>query len=166
MRVGVNNLITNVNVQEEYKKAKNHLKKSYIALAEKEAEIPNKKNLENLEPCIRSLKLKSGAIIESVIIESTPIKTSYIEGEIVDLTGLKVTAVYSNGATRDVTDEVKCTPKNGDIIKMTDTNFLVEMQPISRISQFFPTKASVVQTILNALGNITEAAISKSIKLE
>ena len=124
----MNNLITNVNVQEEYKKAKNHLKKSYIALAEKEAEIPNKKNLENLEPCIRSLKLKSGAIIESVIIESTPIKTSYIEGEIVDLTGLKVIAVYSNGATRDVTDEVKCTPKNGDAIKMTDTNFLVEFE--------------------------------------
>lgn len=116
------------NVQEEYKKAKNHLKKSYIALADRDAVIPERKNLENLEPCIRSLKLKYGALIESVIIESTPTKTSYIEGEIVDLTGLKVTAVYTNGATRDVTLEVKCSLNNGDVIKLTDTTIDVEFE--------------------------------------
>lgn len=124
----MSNLFNMDNAYTEYKKAKNHIKKCYIALDEKDAIIPERKNLENLEPCIRTIKSKYGALIESVIIESMPTKTSYIEGEVVDLTGLKISAVYSNGASRDVTDEVICTPKNGDIIKLTDTSFLVEFE--------------------------------------
>ena len=118
----------NDRVQTEYKKAKNHIKMCYISAKNKNATIPEKKNLENLPDCIDSIISKYGALLSSVRIENAPVKTSYIEGEIVDLTGLKVLAVYDNGATRDITDSRKCTPANGDIIKLTDTSIRVEFE--------------------------------------
>lgn len=44
-----------------------------------------------------------GSTIRELRVEQQPKKTAYQEGEVFDPDGIKVTAVYANGATRDVT---------------------------------------------------------------
>ena len=123
----------NEKVQTEYKRAKNHIKKSYISLQNKGAIMPERKNLENLPPTIDSLIMQHGALLDTIIVENAPNKTAYIEGEILDLSGLKVLAVYDNGATRDITNIVTCTPDNGSVIKLTDVSIEIELNEGNKI---------------------------------
>ena len=48
-----------------------------------------------------------GSAVEKLTLESAPTKTHYEAGDKFDTTGLKVTATYANGVTRDVTKLMK-----------------------------------------------------------
>lgn len=48
-----------------------------------------------------------GSAVETLTVESPPTKTHYEAGDKFDTTGLKVTATYANGVTRDVTKLMK-----------------------------------------------------------
>ena len=52
-----------------------------------------------------------GSMVESLKLESSPTKTEYEAGEKFDPAGLKVTAAYANGITRDVTKLMKAADK-------------------------------------------------------
>jgi len=63
-----------------------------------------------------------GSTIEKLEIKTPPEKLSYNEGEVFDGSGMTVTAVYTNGVTRDVTEYVTWSeePLTGD-----DTDFMI-----------------------------------------
>ena len=48
-----------------------------------------------------------GSAVETLTVESAPTRTHYEAGDKFDTTGLKVTATYANGVTRDVTKLMK-----------------------------------------------------------
>ena len=52
-----------------------------------------------------------GSAVETLTVESPPTKTHYEAGDKFDTTGLKVTATYANGVTRDVTHLMKAANK-------------------------------------------------------
>ena len=52
-----------------------------------------------------------GSAVEELTVESAPTKTHYEAGDKFDTTGLKVTATYANGVTRDVTKLMKAADK-------------------------------------------------------
>ena len=54
-------------------------------------------------------------------ITTPPTKTTYYTGDTVDLTGIQVSAVYSNGNTADITDACVYSPANGDTLSQEGT---------------------------------------------
>ena len=70
------------------------------------------------------------ATVVGVEIKTQPTKTSYTEGQVLDLTGLVVTLTYSDGSTEDVTYSatnfadkgITISPANGDILTVADNN--------------------------------------------
>ena len=69
-------------------------------------------------------------VIESITISAMPAKTTYIEGEALDLTGLKVTVNYAD-ATSEVITDFEVTPVNGTILNLTDTKVIVAASGIT-----------------------------------
>lgn len=51
--------------------------------------------------------------LASIILSQNPTKTTYVAGETLDLSGMQVTAIYSDGVRKDVTDKVKSDPAEG-----------------------------------------------------
>lgn len=51
-----------------------------------------------------------------IAVSSAPTKTAYTAGQALDLTGLKVTATYSDNTTEDITSQCTFTPAAGTII--------------------------------------------------
>lgn len=51
--------------------------------------------------------------LASIIITANPTKTTFVAGEQLDLTGMQVTAVYSDGVRKDVTNDCLSTPAAG-----------------------------------------------------
>ena len=56
-------------------------------------------------------KAEQPCILERIELTKKPEKVSYVEGQKFNPTGMKVTAVYSDGKTRDVTDQISWRPK-------------------------------------------------------
>lgn len=52
-------------------------------------------------------------VLSSISITSNPSKTTYYKGELLDLTGIVVTAAYNSGATDDVTSSITSSPASG-----------------------------------------------------
>lgn len=69
-------------------------------------------------------------VIESITISAMPTKTTYIEAEALDLTGLEVTANYSDG-TSEVVTNFKTTPVNGTVLTTTDTKVAVAINDVT-----------------------------------
>lgn len=63
-------------------------------------------------------------VIESITISAMPTKTTYIEAEALDLTGLEVTANYDDG-TSEVVTGFKTTPVNSAVLTTADTKVVV-----------------------------------------
>lgn len=67
-----------------------------------------------------SVKNRGGAIKQKfptgILITAAPTKTAYTAGQALDLTGLKVTATYSDNTTEDITSQCTFTPAAGTII--------------------------------------------------
>ena len=66
-----------------------------------------------------------GSAVETLTVESPPTKTHYEAGEKFDTTGLKVTATYANGVTRDVTKLMK--------MKDTDKSLTAEDKSVTLV---------------------------------
>ena len=66
-----------------------------------------------------------GSAVETLTVESPPTKTHYEAGDKFDTTGLKVTATYANGVTRDVTKLMK--------MKDTDKSLTAEDKSVTLV---------------------------------
>lgn len=90
--------------------------------------------------------------VTKISIKTMPSKTIYTEGELLDLTGLVVTLIYSNGTTEDIlfkdfaTKGIVTNPSNGTILSTADkqvtithtnssrnTSFLITVHPIPKV---------------------------------
>lgn len=60
----------------------------------------------------------NGLVLTSI--SGTFTKKDYYEGEELDLTGAKVTALFDNGSTQDITDKVSWNPSEGHTLKKGD----------------------------------------------
>lgn len=58
----------------------------------------------------------------SIAVTTSPTKTAYIEGDALDLTGMVVTATYSNGDTANVTSSCAYSPANGATLTSANTS--------------------------------------------
>lgn len=61
----------------------------------------------------------------SIAITSPPATTEYSDGDILDLTGMVVTAYYVGGSTRNVTSECTFSPANGATLTTANTSVTV-----------------------------------------
>lgn len=61
----------------------------------------------------------------SIAITTPPAKTEYSDGDILDLTGMVVTAYYVGGSTRNITSECTFSPANGTTLTTSDTSVTV-----------------------------------------
>ena len=66
------------------------------------------------------------SVVELKVV-SPPIKTYYNYGEPLDLTGLRVSAVYSDDTERDVTDRIETSPANGEPILSNAVNIELDI---------------------------------------
>lgn len=63
--------------------------------------------------------------LDSIAVTTPPIKTAYQTGETLDLTGIVVTATYSDGYTANVTSDCTFAPANGTVLSQGDTSVTV-----------------------------------------
>ena len=68
-----------------------------------------------------------GSTIEKLEITTAPNKTSYVEGETFDPTGMVVTATYANGKTRDVTRYVSWSE---EALTQQDVTFTISFEHV------------------------------------
>lgn len=60
--------------------------------------------------------------LSSIAVTTPPVKTAYQTGETLDLTGIVVTATYSDGFTANVTSDCTFNPANGTVLTSSDTS--------------------------------------------
>ena len=60
--------------------------------------------------------------LTKIEVTSAPTTVEYTEGDSLDLTGLVVTAMFSDGSTEDVTSQCTISPSAGTILATTDTS--------------------------------------------
>ena len=65
--------------------------------------------------------VEAPVVLSSIEITTPPTKVEYSEGETLDLTGIVVTATYSDGSEVDVTENCTFSPANGDTLTTSDT---------------------------------------------
>lgn len=58
--------------------------------------------------------------LSSIVLTANPTKTTYVAGSALDLSGMQVTAVYSDGVRKDVTASVVSDPAEGTTLTDTD----------------------------------------------
>ena len=63
--------------------------------------------------------------LASIEISTPPAKTAYTVGDLLDLTGIVVTATYSDASTSIVSDLVTSTPPNGTVLTVVDNTVVV-----------------------------------------
>lgn len=59
--------------------------------------------------------------LSSISVSTMPTKTVYTSGDELDLTGVVITALYSDSATADVTSSCTFSPADGDVLSTTGT---------------------------------------------
>lgn len=82
----------------------------------------------------------SPLVVESIAITKEPTKTSYTEGEALDLAGLEVTATYSGDGEKKTVTDYTATPAAGTQLATTDTS--VAITYASQAASFAITVAS------------------------
>lgn len=82
----------------------------------------------------------SPLVVEGIAITKEPTKTSYTEGEALDLTGLEVTATYSGDGKKEIVTGYTATPAAGTQLATTDTS--VAITYASQAASFAITVAS------------------------
>ena len=97
-----------------------------------------------------------GSTIEKLEITTLPDKTEYTEGEIFDPTGMTVTATFSNGIVRDVTDYVSY---SAEPLTLDDTDFFISYEYV--MYQNKDGEAGVEYTAPNQVLSLTISAASE-----
>ena len=101
---------------------------AYDACEDKGATIPEEKTLANLADCIETIPGQivippEAGTLTSIVVGTLPDKTTYIEGDALDLTGLVILGNFSNGYQLDVTSG--CTFTVNDPVTYYDTKIVV-----------------------------------------
>lgn len=124
-----------MSVNSEITSLENYLSLAYSKCEDKGATIPQNKNMANLTACIDSIQ-GGGTIIPpeagtltSLVVGTLPTKTTYTEGDTLDLTGLVVLGNYSNGYQYDVTNN--CTYTCNDPVTYSDTKITASLDEVT-----------------------------------
>ena len=102
-------------------------------------------------------------VIESITISAMPTKTTYIEAEALDLTGLEVTANYDDG-TSEVVTGFKTTPVNSAVLTTADTKVVVTVG--EAIAEFEITVAAKELTLIEFTKQPTKVEYTEGEALE
>ena len=88
-------------------------------------------------------------------VTSSPTTVEYTEGDALDLTGLVVTATFSDGSTEDVTSQCIMSPAAGTVLATTDTNVNISYtyKEVTKVTSQIIIVESAVITYLSFLGN-------------
>ena len=79
--------------------------------------------------------------LDSIAVTTPPAKTAYQTGQTLDLTGIVVTATYTDGFTDNVTSHCTFNPANGTVLSSSDTSVSISY-----------TEGSVTKTTSVAIG--------------
>lgn len=84
--------------------------------------------------------------LASIAVTTPPTETEYTIGDTLDLTGIVVTATFSDGSTSVVTNDCVFSPDDGDILAMSDTtiNISLTMGTVTKTT----TQAITVDTVI------------------
>ena len=69
--------------------------------------------------------LNNSSSVSKIEVTTQPTKTSYTEGDALDLTGLVITATYSDETTSNVTEDCTFSPADGAALALSDTTVSV-----------------------------------------
>lgn len=84
-----------------------------------------------------------------------PTKTSYVEGDTLDLTGMVVTGHLSNEETIDITEDCSASPAAGATLATTDTKVTVTHTASSKTAEFAITVAELTGIEVTAPTTVT-----------
>lgn len=101
---------------------------AYGVCEDKGAEMPEEQTLENLADCIDTIPgaeviPPDAGTLESIVVGTPPTKTTYTEGDALDLTGCVILGNFSNGYQYDVTQ--RCAFTCNDPVTFSDTKIVV-----------------------------------------
>ena len=87
-------------------------------------------------------------VINKIEITTPPVKVSYVTGEMIDVSGIKVTGEYTNGDVEDITNQCTFTPAGAltvdDTVIIATYNGLEATTPI-KVTNFAPVSISISQ---------------------
>ena len=94
-------------------------------------------------------------ILMGIKITTSPTTVEYTEGDSLDLTGLVVTATFSDGSTEDVTSQCIFSPSSGTVLATTDTsvNISYTYKGVTRSTAQIIVVGSAITTYLSFTGN-------------
>ena len=90
-------------------------------------------------------------------ITSPPTKTTYNAGENIDLTGIAVTATFSDGSTKEVTSECAFSPASGTVVYENNDKIAVSWTWENTIT-YQTTQSITVKRVLTGLSITTQPA--------
>ena len=97
--------------------------------------------------------------LSEIEVSGTPTKTTYVAGESFDLTGLTVTAIYSDGTNKDVTNDVSISPNPLTVgttsVTLSYTDGVTKSETVSGITVNAPFIPVQSISILNSEFNYT-----------
>ena len=94
-------------------------------------------------------------ILMGIKVTTSPTTVEYTEGDSLDLTGLVVTATFSDGSTEDVTSQCIMSPAAGTVLATTDTNVNISYTykgVTCNTAQIIVVESAVI-TYLSFIGN-------------
>lgn len=122
-------------ISDELTALENYLASAYQKCEDKGATMPNSLNMANLTDCIDSIQ-GGGTIVPpeagtltGIAFGSLPNKTTYTEGEDIDLTGCVILGTYSSGQIYNVT--ANCTFTVNTPLMWYDTQVLITLDTYS-----------------------------------
>lgn len=94
-------------------------------------------------------------ILMGIEVTTSPTTVEYTEGDSLDLTGLVVTATFSDGSTEDVTSQCIMSPAAGTVLATTDTsvNISYTYKEVTKVTSQIIIVESAVGPYLSFLGN-------------
>jgi hypothetical protein len=93
--------------------------------------------------------------LTSIAVTTPPTKTVYIIGEMLDLTGIVVTATYSDSSTEDVTADCTSNPANSEVLNTLGTQTITISYTKGSI-----TKITTIDVTVNDETGIAETQLS------
>ena len=94
-------------------------------------------------------------ILMRIEVTTSPTTVEYTEGDSLDLTGLVVTATFSDGSTEDVTSQCVMSPAAGTVLATTDTsvNISYTYKEVTKVTSQIIIVEPAVITYLSFIGN-------------
>lgn len=100
---------------------------------------------------ITAFYLQVSAGLSKIEITDEPTKTSYDQGDELDLTGISVTATYSNLSTEDVTEDCTFEPADGTVLSEGGTVMVIASYTENGITKTAAFEVTVTETVLDRI---------------